>query len=152
MEKAQQTIRFHYLVPAFHFPDRNKLKSFLLKQLNKEGKRVEAINYIFCDDAYLLQINQQYLNHDTFTDIITFELSPKGQPLVADIYISIGRVRENASVFQTTFQKEFHRVIFHGMLHLVGYKDKTNAESKQMRVKEGEYLELYFVSRDTVSP
>ena len=131
MNPVIQNIQFHYLVPAFFFPRRNGLKSFLLKQLKKEGKGVEAINYIFCDDAYLLQVNQQYLNHNTHTDIITFELSPKGQPLIADIYISVERVKENAAAFHTSFIKELHRVIFHGALHLAGYKDKKVEENER---------------------
>ena len=149
MGKTDQDIQFHYLVPPFYFPDRTRLKSFLLAQLNKEGKGVEAINYIFCDDAYLLQINQQYLHHDTYTDIITFELSPKGQALVADIYISIERIKENAKKFKVSFLAELLRVIFHGAIHLTGQKDKTGEQTQQMRKKENEWLSLYAVSRGT---
>ena len=149
MKKVPQNISFHYLVPPFAFPNRNEIKDFLLKQLKKEGKTVEAINYIFCDDDYLLQMNQQYLEHDTFTDIITFELSPKGQPLVSDIYISVERVKENAATFKTRFTEELLRVIFHGALHLAGYKDKTTEQSDLMRRMENEWLERYTVSRGT---
>ena len=149
MNKAPQNIKFHFLVEPFYFPERNKLKEFILKQLKKEGKAVEAINYIFCDDTYLLQINQQYLKHDTYTDIITFELAPKGQPLVSDIYISVERVKENAVSFATRFPEELRRVIFHGALHLVGFRDKTKEQSQQMRIKENEWLERYTVSRGT---
>lgn len=105
---------------------------------------IEAINYIFCDDAYLLKINQQYLYHDTYTDIITFQLSPKGQALLSDIYISVERVRENASLFNTSIKRELHRVIFHGALHLCGYKDKTKADALKMRMAEEKALNLYF--------
>lgn len=151
MKDALQVIHFHYLVPMFHFPNRTKLKSFLLKQLKKEGKVVETINFIFCDDAYLLNFNQQYLNHDTLTDIITFELSPKSQPLVSDVYISVERVKDNAAHFNTGFSKELHRVIFHGCLHLAGYKDKTKSDQISMQTKENEWLDKYYVPRSTVS-
>jgi len=111
--------------------------------LKKQGKRVEAINYIFCTDEYLLDLNRQHLNHDTFTDIITFELSDKNQPLVSDVYISIHRVRENARSFSTSFNDELHRVIFHGALHLAGYKDKSKKDSALMRQMENKWLSLY---------
>lgn len=148
MANTLDKIQFHYLHNSFHFKKRREVKAFLLKSLSREGRKVEAINYIFCDDAYLFQINKQYLNHDTFTDIVTFELSPKLQPLVADIYISVERVKENASIFKTSFFKELHRVIFHGALHLCGFKDKTKEQAAVMRRKEDELLQLYF-SRGT---
>ena len=110
----------------------------------KEGKELEAINFIFCSDEYLLGLNQAHLDHNTFTDIITFELSSKNQPLVADIYISVDRVRENARLFQVSFKEELHRVIFHGVLHLCGFKDKKPAEQKLMREMEGKWLSKYF--------
>ena len=152
MKDVLQAIHFHYIVSPFRFRNRTEVKYFLFKQLKKEGKKVKAINYIFCNDSYLQQINQQYLNHDTLTDIITFELSLKAQPLLADIYISVERVKENASLFNTSFNNELHRVIFHGALHLAGYKDKTKMDLEQMRKKENDWLQAYFVSRDTVSP
>lgn len=151
MKEALQAIQFHYLVSPFHFNNRTGLKEFVYSQLIQEGKQIESINYIFCDDAYLLQMNQQYLKHDTLTDIITFELSPKTQPLVSDIYISVERVRENASLFKTSFTKELHRVIFHGALHLAGYKDKTSKDQSLMRAQENDWLTHYFVPRNTVS-
>lgn len=151
MKEASQAIHFHYLVPPFHFSNRSGLKHFIYKQLQSEGKSIETINYIFCDDTHLLQMNQEYLKHDTLTDIITFELSPKMQPLLSDIYISIERVRENAKIYQTSFTKELHRVIFHGVLHLAGYKDKKKKDSELMQVMENKWLSLYFVLRDTVS-
>jgi len=143
------TIYFHFLIAPFFFPRRSRLKDFLKQLFKKEGKKIETINYIFCTDAYLLELNQAHLNHDTYTDIITFELSPKGEPLTADIYISTERVKENASAFHTTFQKELHRVIFHGALHLCGYKDKTKEQAQQMRAMEEFYLNGYFVPRGT---
>lgn len=143
MKVGQSEIRFHYLVPRFFFPRRSELKRFLFLQLRKEGKKVAAINYIFCEDDYLLQINKEYLNHDTLTDIITFELSPASQPLISDIYISIDRVRENAKLFQSSFSKELLRVVFHGALHLAGYKDKRQDEAKVIREKENHFLHLF---------
>ena len=139
-------IQFHYLDISFTFRNRTRLKFFLLECLQKEGFAVEAINYIFCTDAYLLEINKDYLKHDTYTDIVTFPLSPKDAPLLSDIYISIDRVKENAQTFHTSFVKELHRVIFHGSLHLAGYGDKTKEQAKRMRAKEEEYLQLYFRS------
>jgi probable rRNA maturation factor len=149
MNNETDRIRFHFLVPPFHFSGRSGLKTFLVKRLKKEGKKIDAINYIFCDDAYLLEINRQYLNHDTYTDIVTFELSPKDQPLLSDIYISVERVKENASRLGPSFKNELHRVIFHGMLHLCGYKDKSVEQAELMRNKEEEWLKQYFVSRET---
>ena len=110
----------------------------------EEGKEIEAINFIFCSDEYLLELNQEHLDHNTFTDIITFELSPKGKPLVADIYISIERIRENSRLFKVSFKEELHRVIFHGVLHLCGYKDKKAVDQKRMREMEGVWLKKYF--------
>jgi rRNA maturation RNase YbeY len=144
-------IQFHYLVSPFFFPNRSELKQFLLSLFKKERQRVEAVNYIFCTDEYLLTLNQDYLNHNTLTDIITFQLSPVGERLIADIYISVERVRENAQTFNTGFLKELHRVIFHGALHLCGYKDKTREQAKLMRSKEELYLNFYFVPRETRS-
>ena len=141
-----KSIQFHYSDVSFRFPNRTKLKFFLLEQLRKEGQSLEAINYIFCTDAYLLELNKQFLNHDTYTDIVTFPLSIKGEPLISDIYISIDRVKENALSFSSSFQKELHRVIFHGLLHLCGFKDKTTKQAKIMRLKEEEYLNAYFRS------
>jgi len=142
-------IKFHFPVGPFFFPNRSELKVFLARQLKSEGRLIDAINYVFCTDDYLLQINQQYLNHNTLTDIVTFELSPRDHPVLSDIYISIERVRENSSIFKTTFQKELHRVIFHGALHLCGYKDKSVEQSQQMRSMEEKWLSLYFVPRET---
>lgn len=136
-------IRFHYMVPPFHFPQRRRLKQFLLHQLRRKKKAVEAINYIFCSDEYLLQLNKQHLKHNTLTDIITFELSAPGAPLLADIYISVERVRENALDFGTSFSAELHRVIFHGALHLAGYKDKKASEATLMRRQEDAWLAAY---------
>lgn len=117
---------------------------FLTELFKKHRKTIDAINYIFCTDAYLLSINQDYLNHDSYTDIITFELSEKGQHILSDIYISIDRIRENSKRFQTSFNLELHRVIFHGALHLCGYMDKSGSEKATMKEQEEACLLEYF--------
>ena len=142
-------IHFHFLTTPFFFPDRTKLKSFIRDLLKREGREIENINYIFCTDEYLLELNKTHLNHDTLTDIITFELSETGEALVSDVYISTERVRENAKTYLTSFKSELHRVILHGALHLCGYKDKTMEQTEQMRAKENQYLKAYFVPRET---
>lgn len=136
-------IQFHYLVDSFFFPGRTRLKDFILQRLKKEGKKVDQVNYIFCSDDYLLALNRTHLKHNTLTDIITFELSEREQPLLSDIYISIQRVRENAKRFSTSFLVELHRVIFHGALHLAGYKDKSQKDAELMRQMEDQWLALY---------
>jgi probable rRNA maturation factor len=105
-----------------------------------EGSRLKELNYIFCSDSYLLQINQQYLNHDTYTDIITFDHSEEKGSIAGDIFISIDRIRENAAKFNVTETDELHRVIIHGALHLVGYGDKKPADKVKMTGKEDFYL------------
>ena len=105
-----------------------------------------AINYVFCDDKYLLKINQHFLNHDTYTDIISFDNS-MGNELHGDIFISTERVRENAIIFEVSFEEELRRVLVHGVLHLCGYKDKTKEESDLMRSKEDEKLAMFHVEQ-----
>ena len=151
VSKSINRIQFHFLTPSFTFPNRTKLKQFLMALFKTEGKRLDALNYIFCTDEYLLDLNQTHLNHNTYTDIITFELSGEGEPLLSDVYISVDRVKENAQMFHSPFQRELHRVIFHGALHLCGYKDKNKKQSQQMRNMEEHYLRLYLVPRNTVS-
>lgn len=107
--------------------------------ITHEGKKLGDINYIFCDDEYLLKINQDYLQHDYYTDIITFDYV-KGKKISGDIFVSVTRVSENAPLLSKSFEEELHRVLAHGVLHLCGYKDKTEAEIKEMRNKEDFYL------------
>jgi probable rRNA maturation factor len=136
------TIQFNFLTAA-NLKDRTRLKKFIGKMVKKEGRQLAELQYIFCTDAYLLGINQEYLQHDFFTDIITFDLSEKGQALNAEIYISVERVRENAVNYSSTFKKELHRVIFHGALHLCGYKDKKPKDAQLMHQMEDKWLALY---------
>jgi len=102
-----------------------------------------ALNYIFCNDTYLLHMNKEYLNHDTLTDIITFDLSDNKNELQGEIYISVERVKENAEKFGVSYNDELHRVIFHGALHLCGFKDKKKEDIAEMRVQENKCLADY---------
>ena len=113
--------------------------------MKKEGYKPKEISIIFCSDEYLLEINKQHLNHNYFTDIITFDLTPKNEKeITSELYISTDRVKHNAKDYNTTISNELHRVIFHGILHLCGFKDKSKKDTVLMRAKEQEYLSLYF--------
>ncbi len=127
-----------------HLKERTRLKVFLKDLFKKEGQGLNSLHYVFCSDEYLLNLNQEFLQHDTYTDIVTFELSDDPEVTEGEIYISIDRVKENARQFQVTEEYELHRVIFHGALHLCGYKDKSRKEELLMRKKEEENLNSYF--------
>lgn len=117
------------------------LKTWLKKIILNEKFKVGELTYIFCSDEHLLSINQQYLNHNTYTDIITFDYVDKEKRMLSgDIFISLERIRENAEKFKVSFEQELHRVMAHGALHLMGYKDKTLKDKKMMRAKEEEAL------------
>jgi rRNA maturation RNase YbeY len=148
MRSQQGKIKFHYLTPT-SIPNRTALKAFVLTLFDRERRQVHLINYIFCDDDYLLELNQKHLAHDTLTDIITFELNERSAPILSDIYISTERVKENAREFGVSFQNELLRVVIHGALHLCGYRDKTQKEQKVMREKETFYMNGFTVSRET---
>ncbi|KQT22286.1 rRNA maturation factor [Chryseobacterium sp. Leaf404] len=107
-----------------------------------EGKKLGEINYIFCDDEYLLKVNQDYLQHDYYTDIITFDYV-KGKTISGEIFVSLQRISDNASTLSKNFEEELRRVLAHGILHLSGYKDKTEEEEKLMRSREDFYLAKY---------
>jgi len=143
-------IFFHFNTDGFSLKERTKLKRFISLLFKKEKTKLESLNYIFCTDAYLLELNKEYLKHFTLTDIITFELNAPNEPVVSDIFISIDRVKENAQTFGISFKQELHRVIFHGALHLCGYKDKKKADQELMRKMEDYYLNKYFVPRGTL--
>lgn len=149
MSNIGRRIKFHYLAPVPMLKDKSSLKNFIADLLDAEGKKIEAINYIFCDDEYLLGINKQYLQHDTYTDIITFEYNTPHEPVVSDIYVSVDRVSENAVTHAVSPKNELLRVVFHGALHLAGYKDKSIKDRKEMRKREDFYLERFVVSRET---
>ena len=134
---------FHSLVPVT-IKNRRPLKLFINQLFKKEGKVLHSLNIIFCSDEYLLEINKQHLQHNFYTDIITFDLSEENAlSIIGELYISIDRVRENATSLSVNFSIELLRVIFHGALHLCGFKDKTKTDIKNMRDKEEEYLRLY---------
>lgn len=118
----------------------SNLEPWIKTVITKENKTLGEINYIFCTDEYLLEKNQTFLNHNTYTDIITFDYSEENQ-ISGDIFISIERVKENARKFAVEFETELKRVMIHGVLHLIGYKDKSEDEQKLMREKENYYLE-----------
>lgn len=125
---------------GFTLKDKAKVRAWVTDTVIAEGYRLKELNYIFCSDEYLLQINQQYLNHDTLTDIVTFDNSEIPGSITGDIFISIERIRENASKFNVSERDELHRVIIHGALHLLGYTDKSKADKAKMTEKEDFYL------------
>ena len=127
----------------FELPEKLRRKRWLKSLATTAGYRVQELNYVFCSDEYLFQMNVDYLNHDTYTDIITFDNSEKMHALEGDIFISIDRVRENAKTHTTDEDSELTRVLAHGLLHLMGYKDKSKEEASLMRKKEEEAIELY---------
>jgi len=138
-----RTILFNNADKGTSLKFRTKLKAFISKQCQKEGVRIEALQYVFCSDAYLLDINKRFLNHDFYTDIISFDLSEQKGSLVGDVYISIERVKENAKTEGNLYMHELLRVIFHGALHFCGYKDKKPADVKVMRSMEDKWLKAY---------
>ncbi|MFM9838099.1 MAG: rRNA maturation RNase YbeY [Cyclobacteriaceae bacterium] len=137
------SIQFFYEQIDFKIKNPRKTTNWILLASKKEKRTIKEINYIFCADGYLLQLNQGFLNHKTLTDIITFDNSEGKKALEGEIYISIERVQENALKFKTDFEDELHRVMIHGVLHLIGYKDKKTSEKALMRKKEEACLSLW---------
>ncbi|MEP0367912.1 MAG: rRNA maturation RNase YbeY [Cyclobacteriaceae bacterium] len=127
---------------SFALPDEKSVSDWLKTVANKEGKNISTLTYIFCSDEYLLAINKEYLKHNYYTDIITFDNSISDEGILGDIFISIDRVKENASEFNEPIERELNRVIVHGLLHLCGYKDKTETEQNVMRQREDAYISL----------
>lgn len=123
-------------------PSLKSTRSWLKEVAASENRSIRSLNYIFCSDAYLLKINKEYLGHDTLTDIITFDNTEPGDAIEGDVYISVDRVKDNANKFKVTFNKELHRVMVHGLLHLIGFRDKTVNQKRIMRKKESTYLSL----------
>ncbi|MBK7290985.1 MAG: rRNA maturation RNase YbeY [Chitinophagaceae bacterium] len=142
MSLSKSKVYFFYQGVKSGLQSRTKLKKFIELIFKKEGRPLLSINYIFCTDKALLEINKQFLKHDFYTDIITFDLSESDE-IAAEIYISVDRVRDNASLLGVSFKSELHRVIFHGALHLCGYSDKTKDQKAEMRGKEDFYLLSY---------
>ena len=135
------TISFFSEDIDFELIDESNYISWLQNVVESENKISGELSFVFCDDEYLHKINLQYLNHDTYTDIITFDYTEAGV-IAGDIFISIDRVKENALLYNKPFKNELSRVIVHGVLHLAGYKDKSEEESTLMRSKEDFYLNL----------
>lgn len=144
MMTSVSKVYFFFEKKGFALKNRAALKAHVVSLFKKEKTPLASINYIFCSDKKLLEINKAYLKHDFFTDIISFDLS-SGPQKVAEVYISIDRVRENARTLNVSFKNELHRVIFHGALHLCGYKDKTKKDQEKMRAKENAYLSSFGV-------
>lgn len=135
-------IYFHSEDYEFELDNEERTAKWIEGIVKNEKLVLMELNYIFCSDEYLLKINQEYLDHDTFTDIITFDNSESKFEIEGDIFISIPRVIENAKTFETSFDQELHRVLVHGVLHLVGHSDKTEEEQQRMRKSEDYYLSL----------
>ena len=137
------TIFFNNADKSTSLRSRTVLKTFINKQCLKEGIHIETLQYVFCPDACVLDINNRYLNHNYYTDIISFDLSEQKGRLIGDVYISIDRVKENAKTEGNLYTHELLRVIFHGALHFCGYKDKKPADQKTMRSMEDKWLKAY---------
>jgi rRNA maturation RNase YbeY len=140
------TISFNKADKNATLGNRLALKAFIEKALKKEGMTIESLQYIFCSDKFLLDINKSYLKHDYYTDIISFDLSEIKGKLIGEVYISIDRVKDNAKTHKTILNEELLRVIFHGALHFCGYKDKKPADAKEMRAQENKWLKSYLKS------
>ena len=136
-------IKFLFSEAKITLSKRQRLKGFIERLFRANGKKLGSLTYIFCSDLFLLEINKQFLKHDYYTDIITFNLAPPKEEIEGEIYISVDRVRDNAKALSISLQEELHRVIFHGALHLCGYKDKTPKDKKGMRAAEDKCLRTY---------
>lgn len=132
----EESINFFTEDTTYQLRQRTEIRSWLKSIAQKEKYSILELNYIFCSDEYLLQINKDFLDHDYYTDIITFDNSEVRGKIEGDIFVSIDRVRDNAQQQKTSLKDELHRVLAHGLLHLTGYKDKTSEENKMMRKKE----------------
>ena len=143
LSASKSKVCFFFQGTTFSLANRKELKSFIESIFKKEGKKLDSLNYIFTTDKAVLEINKQFLSHDFYTDILTFDLS-ESSSIKAEIYISVDRVKDNAMEMNVPFKQELLRVLFHGVLHLCGYKDKNKTETMQMREMENFYLSKYF--------
>ncbi len=139
-EAQAQGVFFDYDDTNFELQNADAVENWIQKIVADEGKTMGELSYVFCSDAFLHKINVEYLNHDTLTDIITFPLADDAETVAGEMYISVERVADNAKDFGVAFTDELHRVVIHGVLHLCGYGDKTEAEEILMRKKEEESL------------
>jgi len=139
---AKPAVQFFLEDVKYTLKNKIQIKQWINNTILAEGFELEELNFILCSDEYLLAINQQYLNHDTYTDVITFDNSEELKTILGDIFISIERIQENAKEFKDTVQLELCRVMIHGTLHLLGYKDKGKTAKTLMTQKEDFYLNL----------
>lgn len=139
-----QKIRFFYHDRHPVFKGKKMLKQFVESIFIMEKRKMENISYIFCSDKHLLGINKEFLDHDYYTDVITFNLGKPTDAIEGEVYLSFDRIKDNAKKMGVSINEELHRVIFHAALHLCGYKDKNKADIKVMRLKEEAYLKKYF--------
>lgn len=141
-------IQFFFIDVKIALRERRRLKTFIERMFRNEGIQINSLVIIFCSDEYLLGVNRRFLNHDYYTDIITFNLVDKEELVEGEIYISTDRIRENALTNKVALQNELHRIIFHGVLHLCGFKDKKSNEKTLMTIEENKYLKMYFIGED----
>ena len=139
-----QKIQFYFLDRKPALKERTRLKLFIENLFMLEKQKLAKLSYIFCSDEHLLGINNNFLKHDFYTDVITFDLSTSKIETDGEVYLSTDRIKDNAKQLGVSFKEELHRVIFHGALHLCGYKDKNKADEQQMRSAENRYLKQYF--------
>jgi len=137
-------INFFFFETKIGLTGRRRLKNYLAGLFLKRKRKVNALRIIFCSDAFLLDINRRFLQHDYYTDIVTFNLAAPGEPIEGEIYISVDRVRDNARSMGIAIKTKLHRVIFHGVLHLCGFKDGSQKDKKTMRLEEDKCLAAYF--------
>jgi rRNA maturation RNase YbeY len=144
------TISYYAENISFRLKNKKIISDWIKKVILLEKRKLQSVSFVFCNDEYLLKLNQIYLKHQTLTDIITFDYNEDNN-IAGDIFISIERVKENAKVFNNSFNAELHRVMIHGILHLLGYNDKEASEKLAMRAKENKCLLILskFVSRGT---
>jgi probable rRNA maturation factor len=135
-------ILFHAEDVDFKLANPSKTSSWLSQCIQNNNKSLGEINYIFCSDEYLLEVNKKHLNHDYYTDIITFDNSFEEDEINADIFVSIDRVKDNAKTLRQSFENELHRVLVHGILHLLGWEDSTEEHKQEMRLEEDNQLKI----------
>lgn len=136
-------ISFFFHDTSIPLTERRRLKLYIVSLFELHRKRLDSLSYVFCNDKFLLDINRKFLNHDFYTDIITFDMSESKSLLKGEIYISVDRVQENARHLEVSVKEELHRVIFHGALHLCGFKDKSRADKVKMKLEEDRNLLKY---------
>jgi probable rRNA maturation factor len=139
-----QKVQFYFLDRKPALNERTRLKQFIEKLFKQEKKNLGNLSYIFCSDEHLLGINKDFLKHDFYTDVITFNLSSFKTKTEGEVYLSVDRIKDNAKQLGVSFKEELHRVIFHGALHLCGYRDKNKSDKQQMTSAENKYLQRYF--------